>query len=476
MKTRRTVFVKAYEIVDVILLLICHFTAFFILNPQYSSIKREILLRSIRFAELVPASIILIAWHFILFFFGLYYSKRLLSFAMVCLETVKALLICSVVGYFGLKYFHWPYVSLQYALLFFLLSAGSMISFRAGIRLLLKFVRVRGRNLRQVLIIGTNPRAMKFASHITGNRTLGYQLVGFVDDSWEGSESASQQGYNMVGNLQTAYDYIRDSVVDEVFIGLPLKSYYAWVTAFAKACEKYGIIIRISSDILHTDISTSDVDSFEGMPMVAHYTGAIRERHQVMKRMLDFSVSLVLLSLLAPAMLLIGVLVRATSPGPAFFRQVRIGLNKRRFTIYKFRTMLVDAEAHQQSLESRNESDGAAFKIKDDPRVTPLGRVLRKTSLDELPQLINVLKGSMSLVGPRPLPLRDFARFSQDWHRRRFSVKPGITCLWQVKGRNALPFDQWMRLDMEYIDNWSLRMDFEILFRTAFAVFNKTGA
>lgn len=475
MKSRRTLFVKAYETVDVIILLVCHFIAFFLIYPQYANLKMEVLRRSIQLSELVPALIILIVWHFILFYFGLYYSKRLFSFRAVALETTKALFFCSVIGYFGLKFFHWPYLSISYSLLFFLLSTASLLIIRIAMRLVLKFVRIRGRNLRQVLIVGTNTRAMKFAGHVTSNRGLGYQLTGFVDDSWEGTENAHKQGYPILGNLQTAYDYIRDSVVDEVFIGLPLKSYYTWVTDFAKACENYGIIIRVSSDIFQTEISTPDVDSFDGMPMVAHYTGAIRERHLVLKRIFDFTLSFLLLCLFAPLMIIIAILVRATSPGPSFFKQIRIGLNKRRFSIYKFRTMRVDAETEQHALESKNESDGATFKIKDDPRVTSLGRLLRKTSLDELPQLINVFKGDMSLVGPRPLPLRDYARFSKDWHRRRFSVMPGITCLWQIKGRNELPFEQWMKLDMEYIDNWSPRMDLEILFRTAFAVWLKPG-
>ena len=183
-----------------------------------------------------------------------------------------------------------------------------------------------------------------------------------------------------------------------------------------------------------------------------------------------------LLILLAPLFLVVAVLVKCTSPGSVLFRQTRVGLNKRQFQIYKFRTMIANAEQIQDELLPMNEMAGPVFKITNDPRVTPLGRVLRKTSIDELPQLFNVLKGEMSLVGPRAMSLRDYQLFDQDWQRRRFSVKPGITCLWQVNGRSSIPFEKWMELDMQYIDKWSLWLDFKILARTVPAVLRGTGA
>lgn len=183
-----------------------------------------------------------------------------------------------------------------------------------------------------------------------------------------------------------------------------------------------------------------------------------------------------LLVLLAPLLLATALLIKATSPGPVFFVQERLGLNKRLFRIYKFRTMGAGADRMQQELEHLNEADGAVFKIRNDPRITPAGQFLRRTSIDELPQLFNVLKGDMSLVGPRPLPVRDYNHFNEDWHRRRFSVKPGITCLWQVGGRSDLDFDRWMALDMLYIDHWSFWLDMKILLRTIPAVLQSRGA
>jgi exopolysaccharide biosynthesis polyprenyl glycosylphosphotransferase len=195
-----------------------------------------------------------------------------------------------------------------------------------------------------------------------------------------------------------------------------------------------------------------------------------------MKRVLDIVFSVILLVLLAPVFVVVAVLIQLYTPGPVLFRQERIGLNKRRFLIFKFRTMVRNAEKMMAELESHNEVSGPVFKIKKDPRITPIGRVLRRTSIDELPQLFNVLKGDMSLVGPRPLPVRDYEGFSEDWQRRRFSVRPGITCLWQVSGRSALPFEQWMKLDLQYMDEWSLWLDIKILAQTVSAVLKGTGA
>ena len=194
------------------------------------------------------------------------------------------------------------------------------------------------------------------------------------------------------------------------------------------------------------------------------------------KRSLDIVISALLLVILSPLALITAIAIKIESPGPVHFVQERVGLNKRRFRLYKFRSMVKDAELTQAELEGLNECSGAAFKIKNDPRITPVGKILRKTSIDELPQLFNVLKGDMSLVGPRPLPVRDYNGFNEDWQRRRFSVPPGITCLWQVGGRCNTSFENWMELDLEYIDKWSLLLDIKIIAKTIPAVLQGSGA
>jgi exopolysaccharide biosynthesis polyprenyl glycosylphosphotransferase len=211
-------------------------------------------------------------------------------------------------------------------------------------------------------------------------------------------------------------------------------------------------------------------------PRAIDVPGSNQAWSAVAKRVMDCVLTVILLVPLSPLFVIVAVLIKFMTPGPVLFTQTRVGLNKRQFKMYKFRTMVANAEQIQNQLLSMNEMSGPAFKIQKDPRVTPLGRILRKTSIDELPQLFNVLKGDMSLVGPRAMSLRDYNLFDQDWHRRRFSVKPGITCLWQVNGRSSIPFEQWMELDLQYIDRWSLWLDLKILARTVPAVLRGTGA
>jgi lipopolysaccharide/colanic/teichoic acid biosynthesis glycosyltransferase len=192
--------------------------------------------------------------------------------------------------------------------------------------------------------------------------------------------------------------------------------------------------------------------------------------------MLDVTLAAGALLILSPILLIAAVAIKLTSSGPIFFLQERIGVNKRRFKMFKFRTMVPNAETLLADLEKHNEAGGPVFKIKNDPRITTIGKLLRRSSIDELPQLLNVLKGDMSLVGPRPLPVRDYEGFNEDWQRRRFSVKPGITCLWQVNGRSGISFDQWMLLDLRYMDEWSIWLDLKILAKTVPAVFRGAGA
>jgi len=270
--------------------------------------------------------------------------------------------------------------------------------------------------------------------------------------------------------------FLRNNVVDEVALFLPLRSFYEDTSRLTALLEQHGIIMRFDSDIFNLKIARPHTDVLDGHAQItAHYRG-FEDWPLLLKRLIDLVGSLALLVLLVPLLLIIAVLIKARSNGPVFFRQKRVGLNKRQFLMYKFCTMVPNAEQLQKELIHLNEMTGAAFKIRNDPRVTPIGKFLRKTSLDELPQLFNVLTGDMSLVGPRAMSVHDYQSFSEDWQRRRFSVRPGITCLWQVHGRNSIPFDQWMELDMQYIDKWSLWLDFKILARTIPAVIRGTGA
>ncbi|HAB18676.1 MAG TPA: sugar transferase [Verrucomicrobiota bacterium] len=244
-----------------------------------------------------------------------------------------------------------------------------------------------------------------------------------------------------------------------------------------QACELEGVEVWLLADFFQTRLSETSVDELAGHPVLVFRTGPEVSWQAIVKSGVDFIGSLVLLGFMALPMLVLALLVKLTSPGPVLFRQERAGLNGRPFTMLKFRTMVSNAEQLKLELAQLNEMTGPVFKISNDPRITPLGRTLRKYSLDELPQLFNVFRGEMSLVGPRPLPVDEVRRFDDPADRRRLSVRPGLTCLWQVSGRNEVTdFKEWVRLDLEYIDNWSLWLDLKILLRTIPAVFAGTGA
>ena len=269
---------------------------------------------------------------------------------------------------------------------------------------------------------------------------------------------------------------IADHPVDEVLVALPMDKYRPLIETIVRHCEEQGIIVRIQTEMFKLQIARSYVDDLQGVPVMTIQSGPADGWQLGMKRLIDIVGSAALLIVLAPLFAVVTLLIRLDSPGPVFFAQERVGLNKRRFRILKFRTMVEGSDQQQHMLEHLNEAEGPVFKIKNDPRVTRLGRFLRRFSIDELPQLVNVLKGDMSLVGPRPLPVRDVQRIDVQWHKRRFSIKPGITCLWQVNGRSNIGFNEWVRMDLDYIDKWSLGLDLLILLKTIPAVFRGPGA
>jgi exopolysaccharide biosynthesis polyprenyl glycosylphosphotransferase len=279
----------------------------------------------------------------------------------------------------------------------------------------------------------------------------------------------------MLGDLEGLERLLVGEHVDEVYIGLPVKSQYGQIQQTIRTCEHLGVKALYPADIVDTTLARPCVSSADAGPQVQLQMAPEGVLVRV-KRLIDIVGASAALLLLSPIMIAAAIAIRRSSEGPVIYAQERYGLNRRRFRMFKFRTMVQDAERLQASLESQNEASGPVFKIANDPRVTPLGRFLRRTSIDELPQLFNVLRGDMSLVGPRPLPLRDVTRFTRTGDLRRFSMRPGVTCLWQIGGRSGIGFDEWIRLDLQYIDRWSLVLDLVILIRTVPAVLRGTGA
>jgi exopolysaccharide biosynthesis polyprenyl glycosylphosphotransferase len=422
---------------------------------------------------------LLYIWHLIFKTVGLYGSKRLASRRAEAIDIVKATGLGTTALVVAAFLFHFRMVTPTFAAAFWACNTVLMVSTRAAIRSWLRQIRKRGQNLRNMLIVGSNGRAIRFGQAIERSPELGYRIIGFADQPWKGTEELKKHGYSLVSDLETLPIFLRHNVVDEVVLALPIRSFHLDSSDLAALCEQQGIILRVLSDLFNLKTARSTAEEIEGATFITHYVGSRGSGALLMKRILDFTLSLGLMILVGPVLLLTAILVKLTSPGPVFFVQERIGYNKRPFHIFKFRTMVINAEEMLSGIEHLNEVSGPVFKIKNDPRITPIGKFLRRTSIDELPQLFNVLAGDMSLVGPRPLQTRDYDLFTkdcEDWQRCRFSVRPGITCLWQVNGRSSMPFEKWMELDLQYVHKWSLWLDFEILARTIPAVLKGSGA
>ncbi len=333
---------------------------------------------------------------------------------------------------------------------------------------------IAARDPQLVMILGSGRRAAKAWREIRTRRHGIVKLVGFVDDR-PTNEMAPDIADRYLGSIAGLSELLLRSVVDELLVALPMKSCYEMAQQAVEIAERVGVRIVYLQDMYSTKRKQSASRSpelfTELVPFHEDYIAA-----QVLKRIVDIVGSLVGICLLSPVFLLVSLAVKVTSKGPIFFAQERFGYRRRRFRMYKFRSMVSNAPELMAQLESQNEAKGPIFKIRRDPRITPLGRFLRASSLDELPQLWNVLIGNMSLVGPRPMSVRDVFQFGDAMLMRRFTVKPGITGLWQVSGRSTVSFEKWIELDFNYIDSWSLALDFKILARTVGVVLKGTGA
>jgi exopolysaccharide biosynthesis polyprenyl glycosylphosphotransferase len=354
-----------------------------------------------------------------------------------------------------------------------LLTIGLLALVRGAEGLAIAYLRRRGVGIKRVVIVGAGEIGRTVMRTIVARPDLGYRVVGFVDDNPE-------KGYTDIGrfkalgpldNLPTILDEERP---DEVIITLPWM-YHRKIMGIVRECERRGVRPRIVPDLFQMSLTQVNVEDLGGVPLIGVRTVAISKGALLVKRLIDVTVAAVGLVLCAPLFLLIALAIRLDSPGPIIFRQTRVGLRGRHFEMYKFRSMHVGAEEQQDMLADLNEADGPIFKIRDDPRLTRVGRILRRLSLDELPQLVNVLRGEMSLVGPRP-PIPAEVEKYQEWHKKRLEAPPGMTGLWQVSGRSRLSFDEMVLLDIYYIENWSLWLDFKILMRTIPKVLLGEGA
>ncbi len=390
-------------------------------------------------------------------------------------EVLRAAAACSIGSILALIF---PLVkitgsfNLSSALFFWLASFSLMIAVRAPLWALAASVRARMPH-RRILIVGSGPRALKLSRDIHESTDRTFELIGFVDSD----DHALHESMDVakLGSLDELEKILMHHVVDEVLIALPIKSCYSQIQGALQVCERVGVESKYLADAFRCSLAKPRLEQGGILPFMT--MKVFYDDYRVsLKRAIDVVGALAGLIVLSPVLLAVALAVKLDSPGPVIFAQERYGRNKRRFRMYKFRTMVPNAEKLQSELEDMNEAIGPVFKIHNDPRITRVGGFLRKTSLDELPQLVNVLLGQMSLVGPRPLPVRDVQLFEEAWFMRRFSVAPGITGLWQISGRSNLGFDDWVTLDLKYIDEWSLALDLKILVNTVPVVARGVGA
>ena len=360
-------------------------------------------------------------------------------------------------------------------------SALSILLGRVVLRSFLRSARTRGYNTRKVAIVGEGDTAAQVARSLDGRREWGLQFVGFiVPDTTTaivepGPEApAGTPTRRMLGRMSDMARIVDANVIDEVIFVVDGPQLHELEHSFS-TCEEAGVSTRIVLDFFPHKISRMQLDDMDGFPTLAFHATQTSEVELLLKRVFDLVVAVLAVLVGAPVFAAVAVAVKLSSPGPVLFVQRRVGLQGRAFNVFKFRSMVVDAEARQQALLDANEMSGPVFKIKEDPRVTRVGRFLRRTSLDEIPQFFNVLLGDMSVVGPRPSLPSELERYER-WQRRRLSMKPGITCIWQVSGRNDVDFATWMRQDLQYIDNWSLWLDLKIFLQTIPAVLFARGA
>lgn len=492
-KEQRKLFITIQRVVDLGLVTVAFFIGYFLRNelvdiyPFNLFLKDYLLdeeLRSISYYAvyigLLP--VLLLIWGGLLSYFGMYRSSGIRSIFDVLVILFKSTLFGFVL--FGSYVFILRmqedisrlFIGLTFlsAAMFIFLEKIALIYFT---KLLIKRDTSFKSSLlaiRRILIVGTGSRAKKFIDLVESNTGWGIKVIGLIDMDLS-KKGEIIKGYEVMGSLDDIPDIINTNVVDELVFIVP-RSWLNKLEDVLLYCENVGVKVNIAVNLFDFKFSEAKQTDLQGFPLLVFERTPQRLGLLFLKRIFDFTASGIALIALSPLFLTVAVLIKTTSEGPVFFKQHRCGLYGRKFMFYKFRTMVVDAETKLKDILQYNEMEGPVFKMTNDPRVTKIGRWLRKFSIDELPQLWNVFKGDMSLVGPRPPLPREVENYD-NWQRRKLSMRPGITCLWQASGRNKIAdFKEWMRLDLEYIDNWSLALDFKILFKTIPVVLFGVGA
>ncbi|KAF0189888.1 MAG: exopolysaccharide biosynthesis polyprenyl [Desulfobulbaceae bacterium] len=407
-------------------------------------------------------------------YFDAYRPPRSTSNFFYLIALIKTMAITLGLLFTSLFFLNIQYISHQVVFTFAGITFIGMLGGRVMLMRHFRQAITQGKDLLRVLIIGSGERATFLSRALKDKSEWGIDIVGYLDTEPELVGTDVYQG-KVLGTIGDVTSILKKNVVDEVIVAIP-RNMLADVNDIAVACEEEGVKFRFMADIFNLSAARVSLASLAGVPLLTLEPVALDESKLLLKRFIDLTLTLLALPFFLPFFGMIAIGIKLDDGGPVFFVQERVGLKKRLFPMFKFRTMRIDAEAMLKDIEHLNEAEGPNFKIANDPRITRAGRFLRHTSLDELPQLINILRGEMSLVGPRPMSIRDVDLFDKGIQRKRFSVKPGITCIWQISGRSNLPFHKWLELDLEYIDTWSLSLDLLILLKTIPVVLLRKGA
>jgi exopolysaccharide biosynthesis polyprenyl glycosylphosphotransferase len=412
-------------------------------------------------------------WCLALYANGMYQSLRTRTY----LEILWAVLKSATITFLLLGTFIYL-LKLQFmSRLFFLIFTGLTFLFiwlaKTAIFMSSHYIRRQGLNTRRLLIVGTGKRAVEFIKRSDQHPEWGFEILGAIDDE-PGRGVRQVSRLEVVGALDDIPKIFHRDAIDEVVFVVP-RSRLNSLQGAIDNCETEGVVVTVAVDLFDTKLARSSVTELDGLPLLHFKTTHAKEWELLVKRLYDFAASGLGILVLSPGFLILAILIKATSKGPVFFKQDRLGLSGRKFTLYKFRTMRIGAQDVLNDVTDLNDMTTPEFRDKKTKWITPIGRFMRKFSLDELPQLFNVFVGHMSIVGPRPTVPDEVEKY-KTWQRRRFSMKPGITCLWQVNGRNNIAFEDWMKLDLEYLDRWSLWLDVKIMLKTVPVVLFGIGA
>ena len=423
---------------------------------------------------LLPFLVLLLAAYFVLAYRkGLYQSMRLINVRHEVGKSLSSYFLATSFSFLVVNLLHLlPPGSPRVLMLAVLVSTAGLMLYHATTRHMLYLARSRGYDRKIAVCVGINRHTEKIISTIRERPEVGVDVVG-VSDQDESRRSMTSHPY--LGDIDQLEAYLRSHVVDIVFITLPIRSCFDQIMRIIRICSAAGIEVRYQLNILGQPLQQGRTTRFAGEVFITFDETPLRPCWVLAKRAFDLAASLALTILLSPLMIAAALAVWVTSGGPIFFKQIRVGYHGRRFVMFKFRTMVNHDQQTRGDLAHLNEVAGPVFKMRRDPRVTPVGKVLRRLSIDELPQLFNVIDGDMSLVGPRPPLPNEVDQYQWKW-RRRLSIRPGLTCTWQVSGRNEVSFKNWMDMDLSYIDNWTPLLDLEILLKTIPAVLSGRGA